>query len=524
MPRILIRSGKDPFTVVTPEATLAQDVFCSNVGNYLFSYSTYRALHLPGNELVSNSTLSETRPSDAETAARVNDEFDAFVVPLANAFRRGFVRRLDHLTGLVEQLRIPVTVVGVGAQAGLELDSSDLDDIAPSVRRFVAAVLERSASIGVRGEFTADYLLGLGFPSSAVDIIGCPSLFLRGPGWSLPEAPAPIEDETPVALNLTEGVPGLGDWVMELTRRHPRLVHVNQDKKDLRLMLWGEEHAQETDPGIPLRPDHPLVTEDRIRFPVEAWTWLEYLKDFDFATGTRLHGNVAALLAGVPAVLLAHDSRTLELAEYHDLPFRRVDETLPSLTLDQVREDYAPEAFDKGYADRFSRFLSFLERNDLAHVYGDGGDGGAAFDARVAEVELPAMLPPLTPTHPDQLAARLRWLRDAAPVDSSVHPQAYRHPFPFPTPADQRSPLKRAVAQTREAVKELRRELRAERKRAQRQAAGQKKRAEAQTARLDRQTARLDRQAGRLDALEAQAPSGWRRVGAKVSKTFRGDR
>ena len=76
-------------------------------------------------------------------------------------------------------------------------------------------------------------------------------------------------------------------------------------------MLWGEEHAQETDPGIP-RPDHPLVTEDRIRFPVEAWTWLEYLRDFDFATGTRLHGNVAALLAGVPAVLLAHDSRTLE--------------------------------------------------------------------------------------------------------------------------------------------------------------------------------------------------------------------
>ena len=59
------------------------------------------------------------------------------------------------------------------------------------------------------------------------------------------------------------------------------------------------------------------------------------------------------------------------------------------------------------------------------------------------------MLPLLTPQHPDQLAARLRWLRDAAPVDSSVHPQAYRHPFPFPTPADQRSPLKRAVAQTR---------------------------------------------------------------------------
>ena len=79
------------------------------------------------------------------------------------------------------------------------------------------------------------------------------------------------------------------------------------------------------------------------------------------------------LLAGVLANLLAHDSRTLELAGYHDLPFRRVDETLPSPTLDRGPRGLRAGGVRQGATpSRFSRF-AFLERNDLAHVYGDGG-------------------------------------------------------------------------------------------------------------------------------------------------------
>src|SRR5674476_250136 len=39
MTRILLRSGKDPFTPVVAEATLQQDVFNSNSGNYPVSYT-----------------------------------------------------------------------------------------------------------------------------------------------------------------------------------------------------------------------------------------------------------------------------------------------------------------------------------------------------------------------------------------------------------------------------------------------------------------------------------------------------
>ena len=40
------------------------------------------------------------------------------MIPLANAFRPTYIETLDALSNLIEQLTIPVTVLGVGA-AGL---------------------------------------------------------------------------------------------------------------------------------------------------------------------------------------------------------------------------------------------------------------------------------------------------------------------------------------------------------------------------------------------------------------------
>ncbi|AGS69543.1 hypothetical protein [Streptomyces collinus] len=63
-------------------------------------------------------------------AARINAEFDAFVVPLANAFRPSFENALKRLTRLITRLRIPVVVLGVGAQTGVSHDPARLRQIA----------------------------------------------------------------------------------------------------------------------------------------------------------------------------------------------------------------------------------------------------------------------------------------------------------------------------------------------------------------------------------------------------------
>ena len=421
MGQILIRAGKDPFTPVSGEATLTQDVFNSNTGNYLFAHSVHKTLMTASTTVVPNGTLSETREATDKSIARVNEQFDAFVIPLANAFRPEFEHRLANLTSLVRGLTIPVVVVGVGAQAGLhdDMPTTGLDD---TVKSFVAAVLDRSASVGVRGEFTRDYLARLGFGDAHVDIIGCPSLFLHGPGFRLPAAEGALADDARIALNVTNGVPGLGDLVGGLHARHPGLVFVGQDRHDLQVVLWGEEPGAGVDLSLPLHTRHPLYVEDKVRFPLETWSWLDYLRDFDFAVGTRLHGNVAALLADTPALLLAHDSRTSELASYHRLPSRPAEDLSASLTAQELWEVYDPAPFDAAYADLFATYLAFLERNGLDHVYAPGNESGE-YDARVAATDVPTaagpavLAAPRGPRVPAALAARRHRVRlDPAPA------------------------------------------------------------------------------------------------------------
>ncbi|MEU3253633.1 polysaccharide pyruvyl transferase family protein [Streptomyces sp. NPDC006997] len=392
MRRILIRSGKSPFRVATPTEFIHQDLIGTNTGNLLFSDSAHKMLSAPDTEVTSNGI--RTDPS-ARRAAEINERYDVFVVPLANAFRPSFHASLDRLSTLIEQLTIPVVVFGVGAQAPDDYDTGWLRPMEASAKRFVSAVLERSASLGVRGELTASYLRGLGFPADRIDIIGCPSMFLYGD--TFPEIrPAELTGASRIALNLSPDAVPVGD-VSGIARtaweRYPHLTYYAQNLDDAELLLWGDTTPESgyEDP-FPLQLSHALLRENKVRMPLDPATWIDELRGYDFAYGTRLHGTIAALLAGTPAVLLSHDSRTLELCRYFDLPYR----TLTGLPADtDARELYEGADFSglrKGHRERFERVVAFLDRNDLRNTY-THGDGGAAFDARLAGLDLPASLP-----------------------------------------------------------------------------------------------------------------------------------
>ncbi|CAN5412754.1 polysaccharide pyruvyl transferase family protein [soil metagenome] len=437
MKRMLLRSGKDPFTPVSAEATLTQDVFNSNAGNYLFQHAIWKALATPDFELVSNGTLSERDAPQAGDAARINEEFDSFVIPLANAFRPEFAQRLDNLTELLQDVTIPVTVIGVGAQTGLGLETEELASIADTVKAFVGAVLDRSASIGVRGEFTKTYLKSLGFPDESIDIIGCPSLFLHGPDLHIDKPDITIDASSRLALNLTPEVRGIAEFAHAQIERYPLLEYVGQDAHDLRLLLWGVPSPVNTDERMPLHLGHQLYQEDRIRLFLDTWTWYDYLAAKDFTYGTRFHGNVAGLLARKPAMLLAHDSRTLELADYHAMPYVRAPQLSAEVDAAALYEatDLAP--FNAAMKDRFGRYTSFLEKNDLQHIWQDGS-ANPAFDERLAAAAFPPPVHPLTKPDGAEIAARLQWLREGQLFDGR-QPSAYKHPFPHPPrryPAD----------------------------------------------------------------------------------------
>ena len=135
--------------------------------------------------------------------------------------------------------------------------------------------------------------------------------------------------------------------------------------------------------------DHPLLRDDRTRFFVDPWPWLETLRGMDFAFGTRIHGNISALLAGTPAYVFAHDTRTLEIARYFEIPHQVMADVPPDVDAAELyaEADYGPML--AGHPARFATFTAYLARHGLGHVF-EPGEDPSRFDARVAATRYPA--------------------------------------------------------------------------------------------------------------------------------------
>lgn len=381
MTRILLRAHKSPFHSASATETISKRLIGSNVGNLMFSHASYRLLSTSDAEI----TTSKFERVDAN---EINENYDVAVVPLANAFRASLTEGVREMATLFEKLTIPIVVLGVGAQGPVSgtFQSSDLD---VEVTRFMRAVLERSPSVGVRGELTAQYLANLGFGAEHVEVIGCPSMFLRGPDFQITRKVDALTKYSNISLNVSPYRPLIGPISVDHALRYPNLMYTAQDQRTLGLMLTGEFNSPYEPPeGTPTNLDHPLIRDNRVRFCLDPTTWMNYLSAFDFSFGTRIHGTIAALLAGTPGLLLAHDSRTLELANYHDIPYRVLNSKLKKVDAIRLYEKADWTNAMTGHAERWDRMQAFLDKQGLRHVFLPG-ESPDAFDERLAAVTFP---------------------------------------------------------------------------------------------------------------------------------------
>jgi hypothetical protein len=166
--------------------------------------------------------------------------------------------------------------------------------------------------------------------------------------------------------------------------------------------------------GAPVTLEHPLIRSDRVRFFLDPQTWFEHLAQYDFSFGSRIHGNIAALLAGTPALLLAHDARTLELAEYHEIPYRTITSIEDGADAIGLYAECDWNALNKAHPDRWDTFASFLEEHRLTHVYQEGQDP-SAFDDRLAATAFPPPVRTLMGFSPEELYEMRRTVTDLGP-------------------------------------------------------------------------------------------------------------
>lgn len=467
MPRLLVRAAKSPWTSVLAESVLTQNVIATNIGNLLFGQSVFRALSVEGTEVIANSYNAGRPGIDDRYIQRINDEFDGFVVPLANAFRPSFRRNLSNLTRVVENLNIPVTVVGVGSQHPLSGEGSIDSELDEDVKRFMAAVLDRSATVGVRGQETASYLRRLGFGDEHVEVIGCPSLFMHGPSPVVRSLANQFSEHGSLAMSAS---PQTGKVMVPIindhAKRFERFRYIPQNSWDLNTLVWSEANPNPDSISELVATDSLLHRNDQIRFPLDPNTWVDYLRDFDFVVGTRIHGSVAGILAGAPTLLLAHDSRTRELADYHQIPYLPFDKVTEHTRVEDLYELADYTRFHSELPEIFNRFTSFLDKNNLPNIYQQSQKIND-FDEKLNATDLPPMVHPVlaeTQAGRQAIASRLRWLRQGKKVDNSRLRYAFKPDLPHtkkpqPTPKSVDARITKEVSALKDQLSKSQKQL-----------------------------------------------------------------
>lgn len=364
--------------LVTSDALLSR--LGRNTGNLLFGDAVQR--HLSANTLCRLDDLLRREdpplPLEAMAPADVEARFDVIVIGASNFLHASsdFVRWARFL----ESVRLPTVIIGLGAQAP---DYSSRVVVPEGTQRLVRIVAERCTSLGVRGEFTASVLDSLGITN--VRVIGCPSMF-----WTcrphLSISVRPRRGRLAVSVNGSGNVVAHASDVAAAARVEGMLARLSCDQ-GYPYVLQNESELMDILFDAPGACDDALVralmerygmserspasfidfVRQRARVYASTGAWLEAVAECDLVLGTRFHGTLIGLLAGVPGIIFVHDARTRELCELLQIPHRDV-RTVDAIDIDTLLDslDFAP--LMSTYPRLYRNYVEFLDENGLEHA------------------------------------------------------------------------------------------------------------------------------------------------------------
>jgi hypothetical protein len=286
----------------------------NNFGNMLFTNAAYEQI-----------TNAEHIGFSWQNIELIRDKYSSLFIPASNWISAN--SDWGDLAELIEKTDLPCTIVGLGSQLnGLE----DVDKVSSGTRRLLKVVSERCESLGVRGEFTADVVRACGI--SNVEVVGCPSIFTFG------EVPK-LRDVVP---NRIERI-GVGPtrFVFEKAKdgetldkqrqlyqfaiREASSIYYQSEQYEIGVLARGEDNADQAKValeyyGISSKAELEKILLEKGKYHTSLSNWIDDVKKDDLYIGTRIHGAIAATLAGTPPILITHDNRTRELAEYMGVP------------------------------------------------------------------------------------------------------------------------------------------------------------------------------------------------------------
>ena len=295
------------------------------------------------------------------------------VMPSANFIIHGNNDSLaQKVIALLEGITGNVTLAGLGAQSTKELNTPKklVSVLTPTKRKFLKMVSERAVSIGVRGMFTAECLEEMGIHNYR--IIGCPSAYkyLDGKYPRLKEPTIEHVMFTTTTGNSYEtkilemGMENNATWIMQMMTEMPEVALEGK----MPVPFWMNYRF----PGLKASQEELkayMQEHAKIFFRLKDWYDYYEKEQFTFSYGSRFHGNMSALLNGIPALWIVHDSRTTELVNTLKLPHIDLNQFDKIKSLEELISYCDYEEFYKNYGAMTKEYVKFLEENHLKHKF-----------------------------------------------------------------------------------------------------------------------------------------------------------
>ncbi|MES3151446.1 polysaccharide pyruvyl transferase family protein [Sphingomonas faeni] len=339
-----------------------------NIGDMVVFDSTLKLI-----DYAEVDAMEIVNPTDADIERYKG--YDFAIVRASNFVHNG--ANFHRAAEIIEKIKIPVYCTGVGGQSADDrpylLNAENL--------RFWQTVAASSNLIGVRGTFSAEVFYHNGIKN--VEICGCPSIFrTRNPNLQI-KPRSPIEN---IAVSLRREVSSTytSDVAGYLSMQRNLLVSAD-DRYAITFTSHGEQEEKAfffKDAARIERAEQAFAesgwfsddNRDQMRdiymnrhfFFLKVADYDRFIRSKDFAIGMRVHGVLPALANGVPAALIAYDSRSQELADTHAIPTLKLADAA-RMTAQEMIDSVSFDAFNKLYPLRYEKMKFIHEANGIPH-------------------------------------------------------------------------------------------------------------------------------------------------------------
>ena len=339
---------------------IEKNLFGNNIGNEYFFNAVVKSLHCEKHELFhyrDNMNL---------------DEYNSGIFIQANQIRNGTASWIRSDLELIKSCNIPFVIVCVGSDSDANYKIELEQDVRNAVNACYNEILLRTASIGVRGEWTKKVLIEqCGIPGDRIDVIGCPSVRYFGIGLEKYPRNYHYSPGLKIAVNYTayhynedEAI-----YLNKLLKKYDNSYIMFTDKIEADLLFNNKEVPMNRRHDLlPSTSDHFMMRQNRCRFMATQKEMMECMRTFDFSIGSRIHQAIIAILSGCPALLIAHSQRVLEIAEYHKIPYiyrKELIDRQPSVETLYYRACAGMINFYKNYDKGLKEYVAFLKKNNL---------------------------------------------------------------------------------------------------------------------------------------------------------------